>query len=86
VQDRQHDLDRGTALGRVDVDGVLLVRCDSTAWATQLSLMRTQISDRIAKDFPDAGVESLRFLGPNTPSWNHGRRTVAGRGPRDTYG
>jgi predicted nucleic acid-binding Zn ribbon protein len=67
-------------------DGVLLIRCDSTAWATQLSLMRTQISDRIAKDFPDAGVDSLRFLGPNTPSWNHGPRTVQGRGPRDTYG
>lgn len=67
-------------------DGVLLVRCDSTAWATQLSLMRSQIADRIAKDFPDAGVDSLRFLGPNTPSWNHGPRTVQGRGPRDTYG
>jgi predicted nucleic acid-binding Zn ribbon protein len=67
-------------------DGVLLVRCDSTAWATQLSLMRTQISERIARDFPDAGVESLRFLGPNTPSWNHGPRSVQGRGPRDTYG
>lgn len=67
-------------------DGVLLIRCDSTAWATQLSLMRSQISDRIAKDFPDAGVDSLRFLGPNTPSWKHGPRTVPGRGPRDTYG
>jgi predicted nucleic acid-binding Zn ribbon protein len=67
-------------------DGVLLVRCDSTAWATQLSLMRGQISDRIARDFPDAGVDSLRFLGPNTPSWNHGPRSVPGRGPRDTYG
>jgi predicted nucleic acid-binding Zn ribbon protein len=67
-------------------DGVLLVRCDSTAWATQLSLMRSQIADRIAKDFPDAGVDSIRFLGPNTPSWNHGPRSVQGRGPRDTYG
>jgi predicted nucleic acid-binding Zn ribbon protein len=68
------------------VDGVLLVRCDSTAWATQLSLMRTQISERIAKDFPEAGVGAVRFLGPNTPSWNHGPRSVPGRGPRDTYG
>jgi len=67
-------------------DGVLLVRCDSTAWATQLGLMRAQIAGRIAADFPDAGVESIRFLGPNTPSWNHGRRSVPGRGPRDTYG
>jgi predicted nucleic acid-binding Zn ribbon protein len=67
-------------------DGVLLVRCDSTAWATQLGLMRSQIAERIAADFPDAGVDSIRFLGPNTPSWNHGRRSVPGRGPRDTYG
>ena len=67
-------------------DGVLLIRCDSTAWATQLSLMRTQISDRIARDFPAANVVQLRFLGPNTPSWSHGPRSVQGRGPRDTYG
>lgn len=67
-------------------DGVLLIRCDSTAWATQLSLMRSRIAESIARDFPDAGVDSLRFLGPNTPSWNHGPRTVPGRGPRDTYG
>jgi predicted nucleic acid-binding Zn ribbon protein len=67
-------------------DGVLLVRCDSTAWATQLGLMRAQIAERIATDFPEAGVDSIRFLGPNTPSWNHGRRSVPGRGPRDTYG
>ena len=67
-------------------DGVLLIRCDSTAWATQLSLMRSRITERIALDFPAAGVQQLRFLGPNTPSWNHGPRTVQGRGPRDTYG
>ncbi len=67
-------------------DGLLVVRCDSTAWATQLSLMRTRILERIAKDFPDAGVDAVRFLGPDTPSWNHGPRTVPGRGPRDTYG
>lgn len=67
-------------------EGLLLVRCDSTAWATQLSLMRARIMERIALDFPDAGVDAVRFLGPNTPSWNHGPRTVPGRGPRDTYG
>lgn len=67
-------------------DGVLLIRCDSTAWATQLSLMRGTIAARIAADYPEAGVEQLRFLGPNTPSWNHGPRSVRGRGPRDTYG
>lgn len=67
-------------------EGLLVVRCDSTAWATQLSLMRPQILDRIARDFPEAGVDAVRFLGPNTPSWSHGPRSVPGRGPRDTYG
>ena len=67
-------------------DGVLTVRCDSTAWATQLALMRRAIASRIAAEYPEAGVESIRFQGPNTTSWNRGRRSVPGRGPRDTYG
>ena len=36
--------------------------------------------------FPDAGIESVRFEGPNAPSWKRGPRTIPGRGPRDTYG
>jgi predicted nucleic acid-binding Zn ribbon protein len=67
-------------------DGVLTVRCDSTAWATQLRLMRGQITTSIAKRFPDASIESVRFDGPNTPSWKRGARSIPGRGPRDTYG
>lgn len=67
-------------------EGVLVVRCDSTAWATQLRIMRDSIVRRIAEGYPDAGVDSLRFVGPNTPSWNRGPRSVPGRGPRDTYG
>lgn len=67
-------------------DGVLTVRCDSTAWATQLRLMRTQITTSIAQRFPDAGIESIKFVGPNAPSWKAGPRSTPGRGPRDTYG
>lgn len=67
-------------------DGVLTVRCDSTAWATQLRLMRTQLTTQIAQRFPDAGIESVRFEGPNAPSWKRGPRSIPGRGPRDTYG
>jgi predicted nucleic acid-binding Zn ribbon protein len=67
-------------------DGVLLVRCDSTAWATQLRLMRGQITTSIAQRFPDAGIESIKFDGPNAPSWKRGTRSIPGRGPRDTYG
>jgi predicted nucleic acid-binding Zn ribbon protein len=67
-------------------DGVLHVRCDSTAWATQLRLMRGQITTSIAQRFPDAGIESVKFDGPNAPSWKSGPRSIPGRGPRDTYG
>ncbi len=67
-------------------DGVLVVQCDSTAWATQLRLMRSSILEQISLTHPDARVESIRFLGPDVPSWKHGFRSVPGRGPRDTYG
>ena len=67
-------------------EGVLAVRCDSTAWATQLRLMRSQVTTTIAQRYPDAGIESVRFDGPNAPSWKRGPRSIPGRGPRDTYG
>jgi predicted nucleic acid-binding Zn ribbon protein len=67
-------------------DGVLVVRCDSTAWAHQMNRMKSAVAGRIAERHPSAGIEAVRFLGPNAPSWKHGPRTVPGRGPRDTYG
>ena len=67
-------------------DGVLTVKCDSTAWATQLRLMRVQIMSRIVARYPDAGIDSVRFEGPGAPSWKRGPRSIPGRGPRDTYG
>ncbi len=67
-------------------DGVLTVKCDSTAWATQLRLMRVQIMSRIVARYPDAGIASVRFEGPGAPSWKRGPRSIPGRGPRDTYG
>lgn len=67
-------------------DGTLTVQADSTAWAKQLQLMRAQILSEILRRFPEAGVESIRFIGPDVPSWKWGPRAVPGRGPRDTYG
>jgi predicted nucleic acid-binding Zn ribbon protein len=67
-------------------DGVLTVHCDSTAWATQLRLMRGYITTQIAHRYPDAGIVSVKFDGPNAPSWKRGLRSIPGRGPRDTYG
>ncbi len=67
-------------------EGVLTVRCDSTSWAQQLRSLRAGIVTAILDRHPKAGVESIRFLGPDTPSWKRGPRAVPGRGPRDTYG
>lgn len=67
-------------------DGTLTVQCDSTAWATQLRLMRTTITTQLVTTYPAAGIQSMRFLGPNAPTWKRGPRSVPGRGPRDTYG
>jgi predicted nucleic acid-binding Zn ribbon protein len=67
-------------------DGVLTVHCESTAWATQLRLMRNVIMEHIVNRYPDAGIQSIRFQGPNAPSWKKGPRSIPGRGPRDTYG
>lgn len=66
--------------------GVLQVRCESTAWATQLRLMRTDLVTRILDRSPDSGIETIRFQGPDGPTWKRGPRSVPGRGPRDTYG
>jgi predicted nucleic acid-binding Zn ribbon protein len=68
------------------LQGKLTVRCKSTAWATQLRLMQTQILEKISNRFPDLEIKNISFLGPDAPSWKKGSRSVPGRGPRDTYG
>ena len=67
-------------------EGILVVQCDSTAWATQLRAIRSTILGMIAEQVPEAKIDDLRILNPGAPSWKHGRRSVPGRGPRDTYG
>lgn len=67
-------------------EGLVVVRCDSTARAKQMHLMRSHVLTRIIELYPDAGVKEIRFFGPDVPTWKHGFRRVQGRGPRDTYG
>lgn len=67
-------------------DAVLTIQCDSTAWATQLRLIRSVLLESMAKRYPEAGITSVRVLGPDVPSWKRGPRSIPGRGPRDTYG
>lgn len=67
-------------------DGVLSITAESTAWATQLRLMQSQILAKIAAAVGNGVVTSLKIHGPTTQSWRKGDRHVKGRGPRDTYG
>src|SRR5699024_3388390 len=68
-------------------DGVLSVRADSTAWATQIRLLSSSLLGRIGAAVGPDVVHELRVHGPSAPSWSRGpRRTSDGRGPRDTYG
>lgn len=67
-------------------DGVLTVRTSSTAWATQLRLFAPQLVARLNAELGDGTVTRVVVKGPDAPSWKHGRRSVPGRGPRDTYG
>ena len=68
------------------VDGVLSVRAESTAWATQIRLLAPTMLAKIAAAVGANQVRSIRTVGPAAPSWRFGQRHVSGRGPRDTYG
>lgn len=67
-------------------DGVLSVRADSTAWATQLRLLASTLLARLNNELGAGTVTSLNVVGPSAPSWKKGKLRVKGRGPRDTYG
>ncbi len=67
-------------------DAKLVLRADSTAWATQMRLLQATVMRRLAEQLGEGVVESMQVLGPNAPSWRFGSRHVPGRGPRDTYG
>ncbi|MFI7481261.1 DUF721 domain-containing protein [Kocuria sp. M1R5S2] len=65
---------------------VVRVRCDSTAYAANLRLMVPQLLRMFDEHLGEGIVTRIEILGPAAPSWKRGRRSVQGRGPRDTYG
>jgi predicted nucleic acid-binding Zn ribbon protein len=67
-------------------DSTVQVRCDSTAWATQLRLLTTPLLKRFDEALGPGVVTKIQVLAPAAPNWRKGKRTVGGRGPRDTYG
>lgn len=66
--------------------GVLVLRADSTAWATQMKLLLPMYENRLHEEIGHGRLKEIRVLAPGAPSWKHGPRSVPGRGPRDTYG
>lgn len=68
-------------------DTRVVVRTDSTAWATQLKLLAPTIVRRLNEELGHGTVSAIEILGPNLPHWKKGRFSSRdGRGPRDTYG
>jgi len=65
---------------------MLVLRADSTAWATTLQYMLPAVRSRIDAELGVGVVRDISILGPAAPSWKHGRLSAPGRGPRDTYG
>ncbi|WP_462418740.1 DciA family protein [Kytococcus sp. Marseille-QA3725] len=67
-------------------DGCLVVRAESSTWATQLTMLTSTLQRRLDEELGFGVVTRVRVIGPAAPSWKHGRRRIAGPGPRDTYG
>ena len=67
-------------------DGVLTVRAETTAWATQLRMLSGDLKRRLNDVVGSGVVDRIDVLAPDAPSWRRGRWTVQGRGARDTYG
>ena len=66
--------------------GVLIVDCDSTAWASAMRYAASQLLAKLNAALGEQTVTRVEFRGPKPPSWKKGMRSVQGRGPRDTYG
>lgn len=68
-------------------DGVLTVRADSTAWATQVRLLAATLVKRLNEDLGDGTVHRIVVQGPTGYDWRkRGLGTRDARGPRDTFG
>jgi UPF0232 protein RHA1_ro03670 len=67
-------------------DGVLVVQCDSTAWASAMKYSAGPLVAKLNQALGERSVLRIEVLSPHAPNWKRGRRSVQGRGPRDTYG
>jgi predicted nucleic acid-binding Zn ribbon protein len=68
-------------------DGVLTLRADSSAWATQVRLLVPTLLRRLGEVVGQDTVTKVVVRGPSGPTWRRGPRVAPGsQGPRDTYG
>ncbi|OFS67935.1 DUF721 domain-containing protein [Trueperella sp. HMSC08H06] len=67
-------------------DGVLTLRAGSTSWQTQMRALSAFLDKRLEEELGPGVVKEIVVGGPFARSWKHGRYSVPGRGPRDTYG
>ncbi|MEZ3180075.1 DUF721 domain-containing protein [Streptomyces pimonensis] len=66
---------------------VLVVRCDSTAWATNLRLLAPTLVARLNEDLGHGTVRLIKVVGPGGPARRFGPlRAPGSTGPGDTYG
>ncbi|KOU05350.1 MULTISPECIES: DUF721 domain-containing protein [Streptomyces] len=69
---------------------VLVVRCDSTAWATNLRLLAPTLVARLNEDLGHGSVRMIKVLGPGGAGGAGRRygplRAPGSQGPGDTYG
>ncbi|GHH38545.1 DUF721 domain-containing protein [Streptomyces candidus] len=66
---------------------ILVVRCDSTAWATQLKWMVPDLLRRLNGELGRDTVRVIKLQGPNAPQRRYGPlRAPGSTGPGDTYG
>ena len=59
---------------------------DSTAWATQVRMLSSQLRKRLQGEILGGIVSDIAVLGPDVGPRPRGPLRVKGRGPRDTYG
>lgn len=67
-------------------NGVVHISAASTAWAKELTMLAPKIVAKLNEKLGDGQVQRIEVKGPQAYSWKSGRRSVKGRGPRDTYG
>ncbi len=67
-------------------DGVLTLQASSSSWEAQIKALLATLHARLNAEVGTNVVKQIVVQGPRRPSWKHGRYSVPGRGPRDTYG